>query len=178
MSSETETILVLDFGSQYTQLIARRVREQNVFSVIYPYDAPLEKILALNPKGIILSGSPANVYQKRAPLPDRTIFSLGIPILGICYGLQVTSHLFGGKVKKVKEREYGHARLQIDRREDLFSGLAAQMDSWMSHGDQVLRLPKGFERIAHTRNSPIAAFRNRERKIYGVQFHPEVTHTP
>jgi GMP synthase (glutamine-hydrolysing) len=178
MPLSTDTILVLDFGSQYTQLIARRVREHHVFSAVHPFNSSIENILRLNPKGIILSGSPCNVYQKRAPLPDRRIFSLGIPILGICYGLQVTSCLFGGKVKKVREREYGRARLQIDRREDLFSGLPAQIDSWMSHGDQVLKLPKGFERIAHTRNSPIAAFRNRERKIYGVQFHPEVTHTP
>ncbi|MBI4372357.1 MAG: glutamine-hydrolyzing GMP synthase [Candidatus Omnitrophica bacterium] len=171
-------MLVLDFGSQYTQLIARRVREQNVFSVIYPYHVALKKILVLNPKGIILSGSPANVYQKNAPLPDRAIFSLGIPILGICYGLQVTAHLFGGHVKKVKHREYGHARLQIDRREDLFKNFASSIDCWMSHGDQVRRLPKGFERIAHTSSSPVAAFRNAKRRIYGVQFHPEVVHTP
>ena len=106
MQSDTKTILVLDFGSQYTQLIARRVREQNVFSVIYPYNAPFEKIVRLNPRGIILSGSPANVYQRKAPIPHPGIFSLGIPILGICYGLQVTAHLFKGKVKKVKAREY------------------------------------------------------------------------
>ncbi len=178
MSSDTETILVLDFGSQYTQLIARRVREENVFSVILPFNAPFEKILRLNPRGVILSGSPANVYQKKAPIPDPKIFALGVPILGICYGLQVTAHLFNGKVKKVKQREYGHARLHIDRREDLFKNLPSQMDCWMSHGDQVKRLPKGFERIAHTSNSPIAAFRNIKRKIYGVQFHPEVVHTP
>ncbi|MBI4395362.1 MAG: glutamine-hydrolyzing GMP synthase [Candidatus Omnitrophica bacterium] len=178
MPSETETVLVLDFGSQYTQLIARRVREQNVFSVIYPYHVALEKILALNPKGIILSGSPANVYQKNAPLPARSIFSLGIPVLGICYGLQVTAHLFGGKVKKVKHREYGHARLHLDRRDDLFKNLPSAIDCWMSHGDQVKRLPKGFERIAHTSSSSIAAFRNAKCKIYGVQFHPEVVHTP
>ncbi|MBI4357953.1 MAG: glutamine-hydrolyzing GMP synthase [Candidatus Omnitrophica bacterium] len=178
MSSDTETILVLDFGSQYTQLIARRVREQNVFSVIYPYNAPLAKILALKPSGIILSGSPANVYQKNAPIPSRSIFSLGVPILGICYGLQLTAHLFRGKVKKVKQREYGHARLHIDRREDLFRNFPPTIDSWMSHGDQVERLPKGFECIAHTSSSPIAAFRNVKSRIYGVQFHPEVVHTP
>ncbi len=178
MSSKTETILVLDFGSQYTQLIARRVREQNVFSVIYPFDIKLEKILELNPSGIILSGSPANVYQKNAPIPDPAIYSLGVPILGICYGLQATAYLFNGKVKKVKHREYGHAQLHLDNKEDLFKGLPKSIDCWMSHGDQVTRLPKGFERIAHTGNSPIAAFRNLKRKIYGVQFHPEVVHTP
>jgi GMP synthase (glutamine-hydrolysing) len=174
----TETIVVLDFGSQYTQLIARRIREQNVFSIIFPYKVPLKKIEALNPKGIILSGSPCNVYQKKAPIPDRRIYSLGVPVLGICYGLQLTSHLFRGKVKKVKHREYGLARLHVDRNQDLLHGLPARMDCWMSHGDQVLQLPKGFERIAHTSSSPVAAFRNRAEKIYGVQFHPEVTHTP
>lgn len=176
--SETETILVLDFGSQYTQLIARRVREQNVFSVVYPYNVPFETIVALNPQGIILSGSPANVYQKSAPLPNRALFSLGVPVLGICYGLQVTAHLFRGKVKKVKGREYGYAKLRIDRRDDLFRSLPSTIDCWMSHGDQVKRLPKGFERIAHTPSSPIAAFRNKAHRIYGVQFHPEVVHTP
>ena len=178
MQSDTKTILVLDFGSQYTQLIARRVREQNVFSIIYPYNAPFEKIVRLNPRGIILSGSPANVYQRKAPIPHPGIFSLGIPILGICYGLQVTAHLFKGKVKKVKAREYGHAKLHIDHHEDLFRNFPSAIDCWMSHGDQVQRLPKGFERIAHTASSQIAAFRNVRRQIYGVQFHPEVVHTP
>src|SRR3989338_2131432 len=176
--SKTETILVLDFGSQYTQLIARRVREQNVFSVVHPFNVPFSKIVSLNPKGIIFSGSPANVYQKKAPLPDRRIFSLSVPILGICYGLQATAHLLGGGVKKVNTREYGYARLHIDRREDLFRNLPATINCWMSHGDQVRRLPKGFEKIAHTSSSPIAAFRDRKRAIYGVQFHPEVVHTP
>src|SRR3989344_4375208 len=176
--SKTETILVLDFGSQYTQLIARRVREQNVFSIVHPFNVPFSKIVSLNPKGIIFSGSPANVYQKKAPLPDRRIFSLSVPILGICYGLQATAHLLGGGVKKVNTREYGHARLHIDRREDLFRNFPSRIDCWMSHGDQVRKLPKGFERIAHTSSSPIAAFRNKKRRIYGVQFHPEVVHTP
>ncbi len=178
MQSKTKTILVLDFGSQYTQLIARRVREKNVFSVIHPYNVKLETIIKLNPSGIILSGSPANVYQKNAPVPDPAIYSLGVPILGICYGLQVTAFLFNGKVKRVKHREYGHARLHIDKKEDLFQGLPSSIDCWMSHGDQITRLPKGFERIAHTGTSPLSAFRNSKRKIYGVQFHPEVVHTP
>ena len=172
MSSNTETILVLDFGSQYTQLIARRAREQNVFSVVYPYHVPLQKIRELNPRGIIFSGSPANVYQRHPPLPNPKIFTLGVPILGICYGLQATAYQFGGRVKKVKAREYGHARLRVDHREDLFWHLPPRMDCWMSHGDQVERLPKGFERIAHTPSSPIAAFRHPKLHIYGVQFHP------
>src|SRR3989338_8073973 len=178
MSFQSETILVLDFGSQYTQLVARRVREQNVYSVIYPYRISTDQIRRINPQGIIFSGSPANVYQTKAPLPDPKIFELGIPILGICYGLQCTAHLLGGQVKKVKTREYGYAKLHVSRSEDLFKGLTKQMDCWMSHGDQVSRLPKGFERIAHTSTAPVASFRHREKKIYGVQFHPEVAHTP
>jgi GMP synthase (glutamine-hydrolysing) len=173
-----EVIVVLDFGSQYTQLIARRVREQHVFSIILPYSTPFVDIKKLKPSGIILSGSPCNVYQKEAPFPDDRIYFLGVPILGICYGLQVTSYALGGKVKKVKHREYGHAPLHIDHRDDLFHGLPRKIDSWMSHGDQVLRLPKDFEKIAHTQTAPIAAFRNKNRRIYGLQFHPEVTHTP
>ena len=178
MQSQTETVLVLDFGSQYTQLIARRIREQNVFSVIHPFDLSLEKIRAINPKGIILSGSPANVYQKKSPIIDSRIYLLGIPILGICYGLQITAFLFKGHVKKVKHREYGRAMLYVDKDEDLFKKLPKTFDCWMSHGDQVTKLPKGFERIAHTSSSAVAAFRNKEKKIYGVQFHPEVVHTP
>lgn len=132
----------------------------------------------LGPKGIILSGSPCNVYQKNAPIPDSRIFSLGIPILGICYGLQLIGHLFRGTVRKIRKREYGPARLKIDRNEDLLHGFPKEINCWMSHGDQVVKLGKGFERIAHTRTSRIAAFRNAKRQIYGVQFHPEVTHTP
>lgn len=173
-----DTCLVLDFGSQYTQLIARRVREKNVFSVVHPYNVSFEKILELNPRAIIFSGSPANVYQKRAPMPDERMFSLGVPILGICYGLQVIAHLLKGKVKKVSLREYGHADLLVDKPVELFKELPKRFPCWMSHGDQVTELPDGFEAIAHTPSSPIAAFRNPKRKIYGVQFHPEVVHTP
>ncbi len=173
-----EACLILDFGSQYTQLIARRVREKKVFSVIYPYNVSFEKVLALNPRAIVLSGSPANVYQKHAPIPDKRIFALGVPILGICYGLQLISHLMQGKVKKVRLREYGHADLAVDRDGDLFSGLPKRFPCWMSHGDQVTKLPLGFERIAHTSSSHIAGFRNLSRRMYGVQFHPEVVQTP
>lgn len=173
-----ETCLILDFGSQYTQLIARRVREKKVFSVIHPYHLSFQKILEINPRAIVLSGSPANVYDRRAPIPDERIFSLGVPILGICYGLQVIAHLLKGRVKKVKLREYGHADLLADKPAELFVGMPKRFSCWMSHGDQVTKLPKGFEAIARTPSSPIAAFRNPKRKIYGVQFHPEVIHTP
>ncbi|PIQ86033.1 MAG: glutamine-hydrolyzing GMP synthase [Candidatus Omnitrophica bacterium CG11_big_fil_rev_8_21_14_0_20_45_26] len=173
-----DTCLVLDFGSQYTQLIARRIREKKVFSVVHPYHLSFEKILEIRPRAIILSGSPANVYQKNSPIPDPRIFSLGVPILGICYGLQVVTHLLGGKVKKVKFREYGHADLMVDHKCDLFAGLPKKLVSWMSHGDQVVKLPKHFKRLAHTSSSPVASFYDSKRKIYGVQFHPEVVQTP
>ncbi|MBN1687876.1 MAG: glutamine-hydrolyzing GMP synthase [Candidatus Omnitrophica bacterium] len=173
-----ETLLILDFGSQYTQLIARRVREQKVFSKILPFSASFEEIVEENPKGIILSGSPANVYAVNAPLPDPRIFNLGIPILGICYGLQVIAHLHGGKVHKSNKREYGFAELRIDRKCDFFRGLPKKMTCWMSHGDKLDRLPKGYRRLAYTSNAPVATVAHLKRRIYGVQFHPEVVHTP
>lgn len=173
-----ETLIILDFGSQYTQLIARRVREQNVFCRILPYNAKLEEILEDNPKGIILSGSPANVYAKKAPLPDARIFDAGMPILGICYGLQLIAHFFKGKVHKSKTREYGDAKLIIDKRDAFFRGLPKNMQVWMSHGDKLDKLPKGFVKYAHTSSAPIAAVGDPKRKIYGVQFHPEVVHSP
>ena len=176
-SNNTETIVILDFGSQYTQLIARRVREHQVFSVILPYNTSLEKIKGYHPQGIIFSGGPANVYQKRAPMPPQGIFDLGVPVLGICYGIQLVAHLFEGRVKKTDLREFGHARLRIDNPDDLFRDFPKETDCWMSHGDQVTEMPAGFEAIAHTESSSVAALRNRPRKIYGVQFHPEVVHT-
>jgi len=173
-----DVCLILDFGSQYTQLIARRVREKKVFSVIYPYHVSYDKILEINPKAIILSGSPSNVYARHSPIPDKRIFDLGVPILGICYGLQLTAHVLKGRVKKVKHREYGYADLVVNKPAELFTGLPKQFQCWMSHGDQVTKLPNGFERLAHTRTSQIASFGNTKDKIYGVQFHPEVVHTP
>lgn len=173
-----QTLVILDFGSQYTQLIARRVREQKVFSKIFPYDVPWEQILHENPGGIILSGSPANVYGPKAPLPDPRIFELGRPVLGICYGLQLISHLFHGKVHRSKRREYGFAELQVDKADGLFHGLPGRLTCWMSHGDKLDRMPKGFEKLAHTGSAPVAAIADPERRIYGVQFHPEVVHTP
>jgi len=172
-----DVILVLDFGSQYTQLIARRIRESKVFSKIVPYDISASQIQELNPKGIILSGGPLSVYDKGAPMPKKEIFDLDIPILGICYGLQVINHLFGGNVKASKEREFGRAELFVDSNKDLFVNLPSNLTCWMSHSDELKKLPKGFVKIAHTLNAPIAAFANRSKKIFGVQFHPEVVHT-
>jgi len=172
-----QTILILDFGSQYTQLIARRVRENHVFSKIIPYDTPAKDIAALTPKGLILSGSPASVKDKKSPLPDKRIFKLGVPMLGVCYGMQVITEMMGGRVKHTNRREYGKAELFIDDNRDFFSHVPGNFTCWSSHGDYVTKLPPGFRTIAHTANTPVAAIGNRSRKIYGVQFHPEVTHT-
>ncbi|HEX9973544.1 MAG TPA: glutamine-hydrolyzing GMP synthase, partial [bacterium] len=172
-----ELILILDFGSQYTQLIARRVREQGVYSEIKPFNFPLEKIDALAPKGIILSGGPASVYQPDAPLIGKEIFDLNIPILGICYGLQLISHLLGGKVTKADHREYGHATLDVSDTDSLLENIAPKSRVWMSHGDRVEKLPDDFSVLAQTINSPYGIIRHRNKKIYGLQFHPEVAHT-
>ena len=178
----SELVLVLDYGAQYSQLIARRVRELGVYSELQPFNIPPEKIKSLNPRGLILSGSPHSAYEPGAPLSDPKIFSLGIPILGICYGLQVMGLQLGGEVDKAAKREYGHAELVVDDGSDLFAGLGsdgkARTTVWMSHGDHLTKMPPGFEPIGHTANAPICAIRNREKKIYGVQFHPEVVHTP
>ncbi len=172
-----EKVLILDFGSQYTQLIARRVREARVYSLIYPYNVPFAKIRDLSPSAIIFSGGPSNVYDKKAPFVDKEVFELEIPVLGICYGMQLMAHSLGGRVKKTKTREYGHAVLTIDMKEGIFYGFKDNINVWMSHGDIVTRLPVGFEKIAHTSNSPVAAFANKKRRFYGIQFHPEVAHT-
>ena len=174
---EQETILILDFGSQYTQLIARRVREQNVYCEIVPFHISKEEIESIGPRGMILSGGPASVYTDGAPLPQKQIFGLGIPILGICYGLQVTGHLFAGTVGRCDKREYGHAQFYIDDVEDLFYGLDSPLSVWMSHGDRILELPENYTILGHTHNAPIAAIGNRTKKIFGIQFHPEVVHT-
>lgn len=167
----------MDFGSQYTQLIARRVREHRVYGEILPYHVSAEKIRKEAPKGLILSGGPSSVYDKNAPLPDPEIFSLGIPIFGICYGFQVLGHLLGGKVTPSQQREYGPARFMVDDAEDLFNGLGPTLDVWMSHGDRLECLPPGFVPLGHTENTPFASAGDRSRKFYGVQFHPEVVHT-
>lgn len=172
-----DMILVLDFGSQYTQLIARRIRENKVYSRIVSCNISAEQIKELNPRGLILSGGPLSVYDKGAPLPHKEIFRLKIPILGICYGLQVITHMFGGQVKKTSRREFGRAEMFVDCHKDLFGNLPSNFTCWMSHGDEVKKLPPGFTQIGHTLNSPIAAISHRARGIYGVQFHPEVVHT-
>ena len=171
------SVLILDFGSQYTQLIARRVRENKVFSKIVPYNIPAKEIAELAPKGLILSGGPASVTDKKSPHPDKGIFKLGIPIFGICYGMQVITEMLGGKVKQTKGREYGKAELFVDDNRNLFSHVPGNFTCWESHGDYVKKLPPGFVVGAHTATTPITAILNQKRKIYGVQFHPEVTHT-
>jgi GMP synthase (glutamine-hydrolysing) len=174
----TQTIVILDFGSQYTQLIARRIRELNVFSVVLPCTAPLSKIQALQPLGVILSGGPSSVYDADAPAADPKLLELGVPILGICYGLHFIVHHLGGKVLSADGREYGHAEVSIeDSASLLFAGLPSELAVWMSHGDEVAELPAGFHRTAHSANA-LAAIANEQRRIWAVQFHPEVHHTP
>ncbi|MDQ7848984.1 MAG: glutamine-hydrolyzing GMP synthase [Armatimonadota bacterium] len=173
-----DVVVVLDFGAQYAQLIARRVRESRVKSLILPFDAPLSDLVRLGPKGVILSGGPASVYEPGAPLPSPELFALGVPILGICYGLQAMAHLLGGETGPADRREYGRTRLFVDRREPLFVGLEDRLTCWMSHGDAVRRLPPGFVVLAHTDAGTVAAAADPARHLYGLQFHPEVSHTP
>ena len=173
-----ETILILDFGSQYTQLIARRVRECGVYSEIHPFNVPIDTIERLHPCGIILSGGPSSVNGLNAPVSTDRIYSLGVPILGICYGLQLIAHQLGGEVDRAAKREYGKVEMTVDGHEDLFADLGDRLTVWMSHGDALTKLPSGFSPIGHSTNSPICAIRDTGRKIYGVQFHPEVVHTP
>ena len=174
----TQTIVILDFGSQYTQLIARRIRELNVFSVVLPCTAPLSEIQALKPLGLILSGGPSSVYDADAPAADPKFLEMGVPVLGICYGLHYIVHHLGGKVKSAPRREYGHAEVTIeDSGTTLFKELPAMLQVWMSHGDEALELPSGFKRTAATSNA-LAGIVNEKRRIWAVQFHPEVHHTP
>jgi len=168
---------ILDFGSQYTHLIARRIREMGVYSEILPFNIAAEELIRRNVSAIILSGGPASVTEKNSPSCDEKIFEIGLPVLGICYGQQLMARLLGGKVLPAKEREYGRAELRILDKKDFFKGLASKEIVWMSHGDRVAKLPKNFEVIAKTENSPFAAVANTERNIFGVQFHPEVVHT-
>ena len=175
---ETQSIVVLDFGAQYSQLIARRIREQKVFSVVLPFNASLEEIRSYSPVGIILSGGPSSVYDKDAPLADKSVFDLGIPVLGICYGLQFMVYALGGKVRPAAKREYGHAKVEIQQSDSqLFQGLPNLLAVWMSHGDEAEELPPGFRLTAKTPNA-VAAIENAARKMWAVQFHPEVHHTP
>ena len=174
---ETQSIVVLDFGAQYSQLITRRIREQNVFSVVLPCNAGLEEIRSYRPVGIVLSGGPSSVYDKDAPVADQRIFDLGVPVLGICYGLQFMVHALGGKVRPAEKREYGHAKVELLNGSRLFEGLPKVMAVWMSHGDEAVELPAGFRLIAKS-PSAVAAIENPQRKMWAVQFHPEVHHTP
>jgi GMP synthase (glutamine-hydrolysing) len=174
-----DMVVILDFGSQYTQLIARRVRQCHVYCEIHPYDLPVKTIRRLNPRGIILSGGPASVYESDAPAVSGELFQMGAPILGICYGMQLMTHQLGGRVALAAEREYGNAELSIDAACLFFSGLPADhVPVWMSHGDRIQQLPPGFKSVARTDNSPIAAMQDAAGQLYGIQFHPEVTHTP
>jgi len=175
-SSIGQSIVILDFGAQYTQLIARRIREQNVFSVVLPCTASLDEIKSYAPVGIVLSGAPWSVYDKNAPPADKHIFELGLPVLGICYGLQFMVHTLGGKVRPAEKREYGPAEVDIVSDSVLFQGLARRLAVWMSHGDEALELPPGFELMAKTHYA-VAGIQNVAKKWYAVQFHPEVHHT-
>ncbi len=173
----TQTIAVLDFGSQYTQVIARRIRECQVYSKIYHFATPAETLRADGVTGIILSGGPSSVFAPNAPLPDKAIFDLGVPVLGICYGVQLMGKLLGGKVAKSKHREYGHGTLSIRKKSPLLDALPRKLRVWNSHGDKLTALPKGFVAVARTENSELAVIQNAERRFYGIQFHPEVSHT-
>jgi GMP synthase (glutamine-hydrolysing) len=177
---DTSSIVILDFGSQYTQLIARRIREQNVFSVVLPCSATSAEIQSHHPIGLVLSGGPCSVYDPDAPAADPGILALGLPVLGICYGLQFLTHHLGGKVRSAEKREYGPAQVSLvpeQASNPLFAGLPTSLDVWMSHGDEALELPPGFSLTARTANA-VAGIADPARNIWAVQFHPEVRHTP
>jgi GMP synthase (glutamine-hydrolysing) len=173
-------VLILDFGSQYTQLIARRIREQHVYCEIHPCTLSIERVRAMAPRAVVLSGGPSSVFEDGAPTVDRGVFELGVPVLGICYGMQLFSHLLGGRVQPAAEREYGPQQIEVASATGILASFRAgeRVDVWMSHGDRVEALPPGFVALASTKGAPFAAAANAERRIYGVQFHPEVAHTP
>lgn len=176
-SLDRQMIVILDFGSQYSELIARRIRETQVYSEVLSYRTTAEQIRQLNPVGIILSGGPSSVYDENAPQSDPEIWNLGIPVLGVCYGMQLMCKQLGGVVERAERGEYGKASLRIDDPTDLLTNVEDETTMWMSHGDSVMKLPDGFELLAHTENTPCAAIADHERKLYGVQFHPEVVHS-
>jgi GMP synthase (glutamine-hydrolysing) len=180
MAFARELVIVLDFGAQYTQLIARRIREQRVYCEIHPCTLPLDEIRAMRPRAIVLSGGPASVYAENAPTVDTRLFDLGVPVLGICYGLQLIAHLLGGRVERASAHEYGHARVVVEKPEGIFHRFAKReaLDVWMSHGDRIAALPPGFQTIGVSGNTPFCAVGHAGKNIYGVQFHPEVAHTP
>ena len=178
IAEQNEMVILLDFGGQYTQLIARRVRECNVYCEILSYETPLNKILERKPKGIIFSGGPSSVYVDNAPQCDKSIFESGLPIMGICYGMQLMAQEMGGEVSRAENREYGKTILQVAEEDKLIHGFGKEIQVWMSHGDFVAAPPPGFHTTARTNHTPVAAFGGDEKKMYGVQFHPEVIHTP
>ena len=175
---EKELVLVIDFGGQYNQLVARRVRECNVYCEIYSYKVALEKIKEKKPMGIILTGGPNSCYAEGAPTADEALFKQGIPVLGLCYGDQLMAHVLGGKVERAENREYGKTDICLDTDSKLFEGIETENTCWMSHFDYISRMPEGFRSVAHTVNCPVAAMENVEAGLYGLQFHPEVLHTP
>jgi len=175
--SKHEIALILDFGSQYTQLIAKKIRKMNVFCEIVPFNIALDEVITKNPKAIILSGSPYSVNSTDAPIPDHRILEMPVPILGICYGMQLLSHLHHSKVIKAEKKEYGYAKISVDKHDTIFSGLLPVEEVWMSHGDAVAAIPKDFIKIAHSDNSPFAAIEHIRKPIFALQFHPEVVHT-
>ncbi len=177
-SEQSESIVILDFGSQYAQLIARRVRENGVYSVLARPDVTVEEVSRLNCKGLIFTGGPASVYAKGAPQCRREMLDLGVPILGICYGMQVVCQMLGAEIESAAAREYGRASLQVIEPDALLRNIPAQTTVWMSHGDQIQAIGKDFVPLATTRTCPVAAVRHKSRPFFGVQFHPEVTHTP
>ncbi|HAC62917.1 MAG TPA: GMP synthase (glutamine-hydrolyzing), partial [Cyanothece sp. UBA12306] len=174
---DRQMLVILDFGSQYSELIARRIRETQVYSEVLSYRTTIDQIRQLNPQGIILSGGPNSVYDNRAPECDPEIFRLGIPILGVCYGMQLMVQQLGGQVERAKRGEYGKAALFIDDPTDLLTNVEDGTTMWMSHGDSCTQLPEGFDVLAHTDNTPCAAIADHEKKLFGVQFHPEVVHS-
>ena len=175
---DRELVLVIDFGGQYNQLVARRVRECNVYCEIYSYKTPLEKIKERKPKGIILTGGPNSVYEEGVPSAKEELFNLGVPVLGLCYGAQLMAHVLGGEVKRAENREYGKTEITLDNSSRLFEGIDSNNTCWMSHFDYISRMPEGFRSVAYTVNCPVGAMENVDRNLYGIQFHPEVLHTP
>ncbi|HWR40175.1 MAG TPA: glutamine-hydrolyzing GMP synthase [Patescibacteria group bacterium] len=177
-NTKKEMILVMDFGGQYSQLIARRIRECGVYCEIIPFNVTMDKIRAAAPKGIVFSGGPSSVYGDNAPKCDPEVFKLGIPLLGICYGMQLTAQTLGGEVARPDSREYGNTKLLVDEASGVLTEVSKETQVWMSHGDYIAKAPAGFKVTAHTESTPVAAMMCEERRIYGVQFHPEVVHTP
>ena len=172
-----EKVIVIDFGGQYNQLVARRVRECNVYCEIYSYKTPLEQIKAMNPKGIILTGGPNSCYEEGSPTCTKELFELGVPVLGLCYGAQLMQHVLGGKVEKAPVREYGKTETFVDKSSALFGDVSEKTIVWMSHFDYISQVAPGFKIIAHTADCPVAAAECKEKNLYAIQFHPEVLHT-